>query len=338
MVRMKIRVYSKIVILSFLLSISYVSISDAEKAKENVKLEVATKKLPEDSIVARIDSLAANLTKITTELENLRESQSAMLEKELTRQNEQINSLLSNAMSISSSNVGNTLGFLSLLVAIITIILALLGGAGYFILRQFLNGLQRKYEDKFREKSNEFELVIEESRANFYLTKGQNGSAKDVFEKILTIDPEYYSAHEKLGFLYLGDILGKPDKAVIHNRKAIEIRPNNLFPYINMQIAVDHDINMQIAVDHAHYPFEENEKAFNNALEMCGILNADEMTIGKVKLFFADKVRVLRPDDPERARELYQEAIQYLEKVQDRERQSAKETWLTQARNGLEAL
>lgn len=328
MVRMKIRVYSKIVILSFLLSISYVSISDAEKAKENVKLEVATKKLPEDSIVARMDSLAANLTKITTELENLRESQSAMLEKELTRQNEQINSLLSNALSISSSNVGNTLGFLSLLVAIITIILALLGGAGYFILRQVFNGLQRKYEDKFREKSNEFELVIEESRANLYLSMRQNGSAKDVFEKILTIDPEYYSAHEKLGFLYLGDILGKPDKAVIHNRKAIEIRPNNLLPYINMQIAVDH----------AHYPFEENEKAFNNALEMCGILNADEMTIGKVKLFFADKVRALRPDDSERARELYQEAIQHLEKVQDRERQSAKETWLTQARNGLEAL
>lgn len=325
---MKITVFSIIVILSFQLSLLHVDICRAEKSKKNTESEVTEKKTAKDTITVRIDSLDANLTKVATELENLRKSQSAILEKEFARQNEQINNLLSNALSISGSNVGNTLGFLSLLVTILVFMLTLLGGAGYLILRQFLNGLQRKYEEKFQEKSNEFDLVIQESRANFFLTKKEFHSAKDVFEKILTIDPEYYSAHEKLGLLYLGDILGKPEKAVLHNRKAIEIRPNNLYPYINLQIAVDH----------AHYPFEENEKAFNKALEMCGILNADEMTIGKVKLFFADKVRTLRPDALERAKKLYQEAIEHLEKVKDEERREAKETWLTQARNGLGSL
>lgn len=266
-----------------------------------------------DTLVVKIDSLRTELIELEQRLENQRQ--------------EYVN-LLSSAVSISSSNVGNTITFLALIVAIITLIVVVFSVSGGFVVRELLRRQQKRYDEKYDQKAREFTISLEESRGNFYLGVYQYTQARDAFEKILLLNPENYFAHERLGFLYLGDALNQPRKAVAHNRKAIELDPNKLSPYLNLLVGTIH----------AKRPFQDTEAAYKKLINMCDLLGAHEMIYGKAKLFFAGELKKNSPARKDEAKQLYKQAMEHFKKVEEPEKTKDRNQWIFIARTGLKEL
>jgi tetratricopeptide (TPR) repeat protein len=285
---------------------------------------------PQDITILRskLDSANQQIQLLNRLLTEQYSRDSTRLWQSLNDQRREFNDILSTATSISGSNVGNTIGFLALVFGIIGVLLVVFAGAGKFYLDNHLRTVTERYEQRFAERARVMEVSVDESRANFFLSIHQYKLASEVFEKILTLDPNNFFAHEKLGFLYLGDILGKPENAVHHNREAIRLRSNELFPYINLQIALDH----------ANHPLPELEDAFNKVIQMVNLLKADEMTFGKAKLFFAGKLAALDPNRKQEAVRLNQEAITHFSKVTEPSRATERMRWTNQAQQNIQQL
>lgn len=289
-----------------------------ERAKSNASNSVYRAQLA-------LDSVTAKLTHLQKEILYSRQQDSIEFQTQLANQQRRFDDVLSTALSISASNVGNTIQFLALILAALVAIVGLLGFAG----KLYLGKIQQGINLKFDQKSKEVEISVEESRVLFYLTSREfYALAVASLQKILTLDSNNFFAHEKLGFLFLGDVLNQPERAVHHNKAAIHSKPNELFPYINLQIALDH----------AKHPFDEIEAAFNKLMYMAKQIGADEMTYGKAKLFFADNIRHTAPDKKEQARTLYKEALQHFSKVLDEQRLVERDRWSNQANEGLRNL
>lgn len=272
-----------------------------------------------------IDSVNARLRHLEREILRSRQQDSVEFYTQLTNHQRRLDDLLSTAISISTSNVGNTIEFLGLILAALVAIVSFLG----FVGKMYLTKIQQDINLRFDQKSKEVEISVEESRVLFYLSSREfYPLAIASLQKILTLDPNNFFAHEKLGFLFLGDVLNQPERAVHHNKAAIRSKPTELFPYINLQIALDH----------AKHPFDEINAAFNKLMEMAIQLGADEMTYGKAKLFFADNIRHSAPDKKEQARKLYKEALQHFSKVLDEQRRAERDRWSNQANEGLQNL
>ncbi len=233
---------------------------------------------------------------------------------------------LSTISSISSSNVGNTISFLELILSIIGVFIAIFSIAGYAYVKQKFEKLQKGYEDKFNQKSREFEIMIEESRGNFYFSLRYFRQAADIFNKILTFDPENFYAHEKLGFLYTGDVLNNPDRAINHCMEALRINPDAETLYLNLLVASGH----------AKRPFHEIDNIYKKAIKKFEGQHIDDMIMGKLKLFYADGFSAEYPKKLKEAEQIYNEAIDHFNKIS--KNNSEKERWLRQAQEGLDRL
>jgi tetratricopeptide (TPR) repeat protein len=250
---------------------------------------------------------------------------SVTIHQTIQQQKEDIINLLTTSTSISTSNVGNTIEFLGLILAVIVAIASLLAFFGRWYLRHILNQAVHSIENTFKQKSRELSATAEETKANSYLSIGQFGLAAATLDSLLKIDPNNFFAHEKLGFLFTRDILNQPERAVFHNKAAIKLKPDSLFPYINLQVALDH----------ASHPFDEIEASFKKVLEKSIEIGADEMTYGKAKLFFADKLFAVHPNRKDEAKKLYNEAIAHFNNVLEPWRAEEKAKWTKQAQEGL---
>jgi len=313
------RALSVVLVLIVLIPLSVLS-------QQSVKVSSSSQEII--ALRTKLDSANQQIRFLNRLLSERYSRDSTKLWQTLSDQRRELNDILSTSLSISGSNVGNTIHFLALIFGIIGVLLVVFAGAGKFYLDNHVRKVTERYEQRFAERAKVMEVSVDESRANFFLSIHQYQLASEVFEKILTLDSNNFFAHEKLGFLYLGDILGKPESAVHHNREAIRLRSNELFPYINLQIALDH----------ANHPLPELEDAFNKVIQMANLLKADAMTFGKAKLFFAGKLAALDPNRKQEAVRLNQEAITHFSNVTEPSRATERMRWTNQAQQNIQQL
>lgn len=259
---------------------------------------------------ALVDSIKRSIDIFERNNKVQRNSDSLTIEQKFLEQRKEYLDLFSTLTSLELANNHNIFASQEVIIGIIGLLLVVFGGAGKFYLDKYSNKL---------DKNNEIRL--NETRVQYYLSLGQFTVARDLLERILELDKKNVFAHDSLGYLYLGDVLNQPEKAVVHNRMAIKLKPNSLFPYINLQIALDH----------AKYPLEDIERAYKTAIERARSVNADELTFGKAKLFFSGNLASLDPSRKPEAIRLVNEALDHFSKVKD----PAKNRWVTQAQQAL---
>jgi len=96
-------------------------------------------------------------------------------------------------------------------------------------------GAQEKLQKEKKEldgKLKSLEETLQKERGLYhynlavsYAQAGLNDEATEEYEKSLTFNPDNADAHYNLGFLY-GNVKSDPEKAVLHYRKYLELKPD----------------------------------------------------------------------------------------------------------------
>ena len=194
-------------------------------------------------------------------------------------------------LALQGANRATTLvSVFAVTFTLITLILGVLGFREVSHIRKV-----RVDAEKNLRLTKHLSLAFSYSHANLF------SQALSEFLQVLRVDDNNEVAHTQLGFLYMS--LLKPDltNSITHSKKAIKINPNNFTA----------QLNLGVVVNRAGAPQEEVVSIFLKGEEVAIANGADDITVGKFKLFAGHAYKKMGQKD--KAKIKYDEARPYFE-------------------------